>query len=490
MAVKIVMPKQGNSVESCVIDEWKKKEGDTVAVGDIICEAETDKSTIEVESTADGTVLKILYKEGDDVPVMLPIMIVGNPGEDISALLSESDPKASDAGSDKEPVAAAAVEAAVSSQAEQVSSAVSSKDSSPAVQAQAASASVARAESGAGFVAQETAGKNGFVAVSPRARALAAKGGIDAAAVAPTGPKGRVIERDVKGALEGRQPLTPAALAALAADGGAVAPAFGSGIGGRVLVRDLKKRVAAEGVRAAEELAFPGVIAEVAVKGVRKVTAKRMLESMQTTAQLTLNAYADATVVKGLREKFKAADPQLGVGKITLNDMVMFAVSYTLRQFPELNAHFLGDKIVQYESVHLGMAVDTPKGLMVACIRNADSRSLRGISAESKRLVDICRAGKAQPDDISGSTFSVTNLGAFGISTFTPVLNIPEVAILGIAAVEPRPVRKGESVEFVDMMGLSLTINHMAIDGAPGARFLKALCDNIANLDMILAVEG
>lgn len=482
MAVKIVMPKQGNSVESCVIDEWKKKEGDTVAVGDIICEAETDKSTIEVEATADGTVLKILYKEGDDVPVMLPIMIVGNPGEDISALLAESDSKAAGAGSDSKPAAAAAGEAAVSSRAAQVSSAVSSQAaSSPAVQAPAATAAVTR---------EASDGSSGFVAVSPRARNLAAKGGIDAAAVAPTGPKGRVIERDVKAALEGRQPLTPAALAALAADGGAVAPAFGSGIGGRVLVRDLKRRVAAAGVMAAEKLAFPGVMTEVAVKGVRKVTAKRMLESMQTTAQLTLNAYADATVLKGLREKFKAADPQLGVGRITLNDMVMFAVSYTLRQFPELNAHFMGDKIVQYESVHLGMAVDTPKGLMVACIRNADARSLRGISAEAKRLVDICRAGKAQPDDISGSTFSVTNVGAFGINTFTPVLNIPEVAILGVAAVEPRPVRKGGSVEFVDMMGLSLTINHMAIDGAPGARFLKALCDNIANLDMLLAVEG
>jgi pyruvate dehydrogenase E2 component (dihydrolipoamide acetyltransferase) len=456
MADKVVMPKQGNSVESCVIDEWKKKEGDAVAVGDIICEAETDKSTIEVESTAAGTILKILYKEGSDVPVMLPIAIVGTPGEDIAALIAESGAPAPAA-----PAAPAAASAA------------------------APAAEPAKAEPAA--AATGSAGSQ--AAVSPRARNLAAKGGVDLSSVEPTGPKGRVIERDVKAALEGHQPLTPTALAAVGE--GVVVPASGSGIGGRVLLKDLKKKVAAAGVAAAEQLGYPGNVTEIPVKGVRKVTAKRMLESMQTTAQLTLNAYADATVVKGLRAKFKAADPALGVGKITLNDLVMFAVAYTLKQFPEFNAHYLGDKIVQYDSVHLGMAVDSPKGLMVACIRNADSRSLRGLSTEAKRLVDIIRDGKAQPDDISGSTFSVTNVGAFGINTFTPIINIPEVAILGVAAVEPRPVRRENgSIEFVDMMGLSLTINHQAVDGAPGAKFLKSLCDNIANIDMLLAVEG
>ena len=454
MAEKVVMPKQGNSVESCVIDEWKKKEGDTVEVGEILCEAETDKSTIEVESTAAGTILKILYQEGDDVPVMLPIAIVGQSGEDISALLAEAGASSDSAKADAPAAAEPAKEVVVEKKAETV----------------------------------EATGAVGTTMASPRARNLAAGSGLDLSGVAPTGPKGRIIERDVKSALEGHQPLTPTALAAV--QQGTEVPAFGSGIGGRVLLRDLKKKVAAAGVAAAEQIAFPGNVTEVPVKGVRKVTAKRMLESMQTTAQLTLNAYADATVIMGLRAKFKNAAPELGVAKITLNDLVMFAVAYTLKQFPEFNAHYLGDKIVQFESVHLGMAVDTSKGLMVANIKNADSRSLRGLSAEAKRLVDICREGKAQPDDISGSTFSVTNVGAFGINTFTPVLNIPEVAILGIAAVEPRPERRNGTVEFIDKIGLSLTINHQAVDGAPGARFLKALCENIANIDMLLAVEG
>lgn len=464
MAEKVVMPKQGNSVESCVIDEWKKKEGDEVGLGDILCEVETDKSTIEVESTAAGTLLKILRPEGDDVPVMLPIAIIGKSGEDISALLAE---------------------AGQAAQAPAEGAGAASPASSPAPAAAPAQPAVQTAVPDAPAAAPTASGE---LKASPRAKGLAAKTGVDLSVLAPTGPKGRIIERDVKAAAAGRQPLTPSALAAMGP--GVEAPAWGSGIGGRVLARDLKKKVAAAGVSMASELAFPGKTVEIPVKGIRKVTAKRMLESISTTAQLTLSAAADATALMGLRAKFKASDAALGVQKITVNDLVMFAVAHTLRSFPEFNAHWLGDRIVQYESVHLGMAVDTPKGLMVANIRNADSLSLRGLSAEAKRLVDICRAGKAQPDDISGSTFSVTNVGAFGVDSFTPIVNIPEVAILGVAAVSPRPARKDGAIVFVDKIGLSLTINHQAVDGAPGARFLKALCDNIANIDMLLAVEG
>ena len=241
MAEKVVMPKQGNSVESCVIDEWKKKEGDTVEVGEILCEAETDKSTIEVESTAAGTILKILYQEGDDVPVMLPIAIVGQSGEDISALLAEAGASSDSAKADAPAAAEPAKEVVVEKKAETV----------------------------------EATGAVGTTMASPRARNLAAGSGLDLSGVAPTGPKGRIIERDVKSALEGHQPLTPTALAAV--QQGTEVPAFGSGIGGRVLLRDLKKKVAAAGVAAAEQIAFPGNVTEVPVKGVRKVTAKRKI---------------------------------------------------------------------------------------------------------------------------------------------------------------------------------------------------------------------
>lgn len=447
MATEVVMPKQGNSVEACIILEWKVKEGDTVAIGDVVCEAETDKSTIEVESTAEGTVLKLLYAAGDEVPVMQAMMIVGEKGEQVSV---QAPGKEQDA-------PAAQVE--------------------PKQEEKPAPAPVATREAG------------NSVGVSPRARAAAAAVGLDATQLAPSGPKGRVIERDVLHAAEGRAPLSPVAREALAA-GTLTAPAAGSGIGGRVLSSDLSGTAATpSAATTAAASDFPGAFTETPVKGVRKVTAKRMLESIATTAQFTLNTYADATALQALRQRLKNSPAQLGVQKVTINDIILFAVSRTVLQFPFMNSHFLGDKIVTFEHVHLGCAVDTPKGLLVPVVRYADSRSLKQLSDDSKRLANASIEGKALPEELSGSTFTVTNLGAMGIDTFTPVLNIPEVAILGVGGISMRAVEDSDGdYAFVPHIALSLTINHQAVDGAPAARFLKALCDNIAAIDTLLAL--
>lgn len=452
MASQVVMPKQGNSVESCIIVEWKKKVGDTVAVGEVICAAETDKSTIDVESTAAGTVLALLYEEGSDVPVMLPIAVVGEPGEKAEEVGPEV-PASSDA-APSEPVAAPKDVAAVA----------------PAAAVSAVSANGA----------------------SPRARNLADSLGVPLAALSATGPKGRIIERDVVNAAG--QPLSPAAKAAALASG-QLPPASGSGIGGRVLAADMGDAPAAASTVAAESVAptaagsdFPGPVTEIPVKGVRKVTARRMMESIHGTCQLTLHAFADASALKKLRAGFKASNPDLGLTKITINDLVLFAVARTLVQFPEFNAHFLGDKIVQFGQVHLGMATDTPRGLLVPVIRDAAKLSLSDLSATAKRLAVSCMEGNATPDDLTGSTFTVSNVGSFGIEAFTPVLNVPEVAILGVGGIALKPVEgKDGSVSFVPHIGLSLTIDHQAVDGAPGARFLQALSMNIAAIDLLLA---
>lgn len=452
MAVQVVMPKLGNSVESCIIVDWKKKEGDKIAVGETLCEAETDKSTLEVASTADGTILKLLYAQGDDVPVMLPIAIVGEPGEKF------------------EIPSTAAGTAAVAEQA-------------------APAAEPAKAETPAAAVAE---GVKGSEHASPRARALADKEGVVLSEVGATGPKGRVIERDVENYLANREPLSAAAKEMAAA--GTVAPAFGTGIGGRVLARDMvaacnsEEEVAA--VASGAALAFPGEIEEIPVKGVRKVTGKRMMESIHGTCQLSMTAWADASKIKALRAEFKNAPEALGVNKITVNDLVMYAVSRTLTQFPEFNAHFKGDKIVRFKSVHLGMATDTSHGLLVPVIKNADRLSLKGISSESKRLGALCSEGKAQPDDLGGSTFTVSNVGAFGVENFTPVINIPEVAILGVGAIVPKAYNGPDGVVFKDSICFSLTIDHQALDGAPGAKFLKALCENVARIDTLWAFCG
>ncbi len=454
MAAQVLMPKQGNSVESCIILDWKKAEGDTIAEGEILCEVETDKATIEVESTAEGTILKLLYAVDDDVPVQVPIAIVGAPGEDISDLAGGSETAAE----------APAEEAAVTPEA--------------------APKAEAKVEKATAVVAAGTS------SVSPRARMAAEKSGLDATTLVGSGPKGRVIERDVDAAAAAMPPLSPAAKEKMAAEG-LSAPAAGSGIGGRVLSSDLlslSSQLSAEQVAdAAAAAGFPGPAAEIKVRGVRKVTAKRMYESISTTAQLTLNSSADAANLLALRKRFKNSDPEKGLAKVTINDLVLYAVAKTLKAYPQINSHFLGDTILQFDHIHLGCAVDTPKGLMVPVIRYADLMSLKTLSDTAKGLFNDCLEGKANPDTLSGGTFTVTNLGGMGIESFTPVLNTPETGILGVSTIELKPVQGADGVEFIPHIGLSLTFDHQAFDGADGARFLKSLADNIKNIDLLMA---
>jgi len=446
MATEVLMPRQGQSVESCIIIGWSVKEGDTVAEGQALCEVETDKATFEVPAPAAGTVLGIFYPADSDVEVLKVIAAIGASGEDISALRPAGE----------------GVKNVETVQVVEVAKTVAP---------------------GSDFSTQRVEGAG----ISPRARNLAKAKGVDASTLAGSGPEGRVIERDVKAALAGQAPVSPAALAKLAA-----LPKVGSGIGGRVLASDIQVPSAAPAAPApvaapAPAIAVPpysektmGALKEIAVKGVRKVVAARMLSSMQTTAQLTMHTSADARAILAARKQFKDSADKSG---ITINDLVLYAVAQTVAQFPELNAYWLGDKMVQFENVHLGFAVDTPRGLMVPVIRFANKLSLEEISAEAKRLGSACIKGTVDPDSLSGGTFTVTNLGAAGIEMFTPVLNAPEVGILGICNVQPKPVMTKEGgVEFIPHMGLSITFNHCATDGAPAGRFLVAMRERLAGL--------
>ncbi|GHT73808.1 hypothetical protein FACS1894124_2740 [Spirochaetia bacterium] len=232
---------------------------------------------------------------------------------------------------------------------------------------------------------------------------------------------------------------------------------------------------------------------EAPIKGIRKLISDRMHQSLAESAQLTLNASAQAVRLQELRARMKASPEELGFAKVTVNDLILYAVSRTLPRFPFMNALKTGDTLKTYERVHLGVAVDTPRGLMVPVIRNANLLSLRQISAEAKRLAAACQKGGVSPDELSGSTFTVTNLGSMGISSFTPVLNAPEVGILGVCNIELKPVAAADGddgcgVQFLPHIGLSLTINHQVVDGAPAARFLKALGEAVADIDLTLAM--
>lgn len=441
MATIVVMPQLGNSVESCIIVEWMIAEGDTVSVDQTLASIETDKSTMEVPSTAEGTVLKLLWEEGDEVPVKDPLIIVGEPGEDISGLVPGGD--AAPAEADAPAEQAAAPEAAA-----------------PA------------------FATERATG-----AVSPRARALAASNGVDASAIAEgSGPHGRVIERDVAAAIAAGPVLTSAARAA------GVSAAEGTGIGGRVSVADAGRAPEAAPAAVAAPAAaadFPGASTSAPLKGVRKVVAKRMMESLTSTAQLTLNTTANAAGILAMRKKVKNADEALGLNKITLNDLVCFAVSRTLLKYPAFNAHLEDGVLTEFEQVHLGFACDTPRGLLVPVIRSAQALGLKAFSDEAKRLAGGAIDGSLSPEFLSGGTFTVSNIGSFGIETFTPVINLPQTAILGVGAITPRPtVAADGSIGVEQRLNLSLTIDHQVIDGADGARFLRDLVAAIENIDV------
>jgi pyruvate dehydrogenase E2 component (dihydrolipoamide acetyltransferase) len=475
MATTVVMPKQGQSVESCIIVEWKVAVGASVAEGDVLCDVETDKATLEVPSPITGVLLAQLYPAGADVPVLAPIATVGEPGEAVSVAESPAPASASSGALSTAPVPQPAPAQAT-------------------VHRAAASNTPAQAARGAA---------DPDAPVSPRARATAERKGIDATALVGSGPGGRIIERDVLAAMASQPRLTPVAKA-MVAEGGFTVPTAGTGPGGRVTSRDLRPSgdaaPAAEAQPVETSQASVTVAASTAredeftrtpVKGVRKLIAERMLASLQTTAQLTMHAGADARALQTLRARLKGSAEALGLRGITINDLVLFAVARSLTQHPDLNAHFVTQNgegaILQFRPVHLAFAVDTPRGLLVPVIRNAHALTLRALAGEAKRLATAALEGKSAPDDLQGGTFTVTNLGGFGVESFTPVLNPPQVAILGVGNITLKPMAGAAGVDFVPHVGLSLTINHQVVDGAPGARFLQTLAANIAVIDLLTA---
>lgn len=292
--------------------------------------------------------------------------------------------------------------------------------------------------------------------VSPRARKLAETAGVDASLAAGTGPNGRIIEKDVR---------------KLMAEG---APAAAP-----------KKDAAAPA--AAAEAAAAVDYTDSALPGIRKVIANSMMNSLHGSAQLTHHFSFDATAIKSYRAMMKAAGGDYA--GVTLGDMVLFAVSRTLLNHPDMNAHMLDEKTIRrFNAVHLAVAVDTPRGLLVPVIRNADTKSLLQISKELKELAAQAISGAINPDKLSGGTFTVSNLGSFGVEQFTPIINAPQTGILGVCTMTDRP-RKGKdgNIELYSAMGLSITYDHRAVDGAPASRFMQELCRNLEQFTTILA---
>ncbi len=423
MATPVIMPRQGQSVESCIITEWKKKVGDPVSVGDALFSYETDKSTFEEQAKVDGTLLAVFYNAEDDVPVLLNVAVIGNPGESFAEFAPDGAAAA----------APAATEAATV----------------PVVEAApAAIATAARAEG-----------------VSPRAKNAAEKLGIDPSLAAPTGPHGRVIERDVLAlAKEGR---------------------LGGGLAAQTATPEAS--AAAVAVTAYAPVAVNAMdYDEIKLPNLRRMIAKTMHDSLAEMAQLTHNSSFDATKVLAFREGLKAAPESMDLPKITINDIILFAVSRVLSKHEALNAHMMGDKIRYFKHVNLGIAVDTPRGLLVPTLFAAETKTLGQISAEAKALAKSAIDGSINPDFLQGGTFTISNLGLYGIESFTPVINPPQVALLGVNCITERIRTVDGQITAYPAMGLSLTYDHRAVDGAPASRFLKDLVTALEHFDLLL----
>ncbi len=432
MATAVIMPRQGQSVESCIITSWNKKVGDTVAAGDVLFSYETDKSAFDEVSEVAGTMLAHLYDEGDVVTCLENVCVIGTPSEDISAFTAGGDAAAADA-----PAAPAEAEAEAKAPA-----AVS--------------------------VPEVPAHEGGRVFISPRAKNLALKTGADLSRAAHSGPHGRIIERDVEAALDAGFKVPTSAVEDFLC-GRYTAPVEEAA--------EVTVAAAAPAVSAAE-------FTEIPMSGIRKAISRSMHASLSEMAQLTLNASFDATDILAYRKLLKAKGEEMGLSRVTLNDIVLYAVSRVLPKYPFINATLKDDVIRSYAHANIGVAVDTDRGLLVPTVFAADTKSLADISADAKALAAKARDGALTPDEMSGGSFTVTNLGSLGIESFTPVINPPQTAILGVCTTVNR-IRDDGTV--YPAMGLSLTFDHRAVDGAPAAKFLHELCSALENFTMLLA---
>lgn len=414
MASRVVMPKLSDTMEEGRIIRWLRKEGDPIETGQALAEVETDKATVEMEAYTNGTIRKLIAAEGQWVKVGDLIGIIGDAGEDITSLL---------------PVAGAAEAAPVTTTAAapaQAPAPVSRPAPSPAPAAGGAPAATGRS-----------------LKASPLALRMAVEGGLDLNAIQGTGPQGRIIKRDIEAAL---------------AQAPAAAPARTS-LPQRS--RSLAMQTARDGAPESQD---------VELSSVRRTIAKRLVQSKGPVPHfyLTVDVAMDR-----VWDAYKALRDQKST--ISINDIVVKAAALALRQHPEINASFAGDHIKTYTRVHIGMAVALEEGLITPVLRDADIKPLEEISEEARTLAERARARKLQPNEYTGATFSISNLGMMGIEEFSAIINPPEAAILAVGAVRQVPVVVDGDLEVGWRMKMTLSVDHRVADGAAGARFLQTL---------------
>jgi pyruvate dehydrogenase E2 component (dihydrolipoamide acetyltransferase) len=425
MATKVIMPKLSPTMEEGQISRWLKKEGDKVSMGEPLAEIDTDKATMEMQALANGVLRKILINEGQSAPLGQLIAVIGEPNEDIAALLSEAPAAAAKPQEEKKPEPEKAPE-----------------QPAPAPQAKAAAASAQpqpqpRVDNGR-QPQPAAASDSGRMIVSPLAARMAAEAGIDLRSLQGSGPGGRIIKKDIEAALS--QPKAEAA------------PSL------RLVETPQFQQAGASAYR------------DEPASEIRKVIAKRLVTSLGPVPHFFLTTDIEMDRAAEMRRGINALDPDL---KISINDIIIKVTAAALRQHPAVNASFQEKIVRYYEHADIGVAVAIEDGLITPVVRAADQKSLSQIAAEVRELAERARSRKLKPEEYTGATFSISNLGMFGIDEFTAVINPPEGGILAVGAMTPKPVVRENEIVIRQMMRVTMSCDHRIIDGATGAKFLQ-----------------
>jgi pyruvate dehydrogenase E2 component (dihydrolipoamide acetyltransferase) len=449
MATPIIMPKFGQMTEEGSIVGWLKKEGDPVAKGDILFTIETDKSVMEVESFEAGTLLKILVREGVNVPVQSVVGYLGKPGEAVPEGTAPAAPA---------PVAAKPAPAAARPPAPREAKAT------PAAPQPTEAPLPARVPSPA---AVPDRGPVRLV-ISPRAASLARDCVIDPSGIAGTGPEGRIVEKDVRAYLESRGyarvRISPAAKGLAAKEKLDILAIDGSGDDGRITVEDVRRAVAQR---------------PKAMSRMRQVIAQRLSQSFRDIPHFYVTVPVDMTALVAYRAQLKAAG-----APYTVTDFIAEAVILALQEFPDVNSSTDGRTVRWHGHVNLGIAVSLEQGLVVPVVASAERLSLRELSQATKDLAEKARAGKATPDELSGSTFTISNMGMMDVENFSAIINPGESAILAVSSTLPQPVARDGKVVIRQMMKITLSCDHRIVDGALGARFVNAVKRKLEDVEL------
>ena len=453
MISKVIMPKLGQTMEKATVEKWVKKEGDTVAKGDVILEITTDKATLEVESYWEGTLLKILAEEGLEVPVNHVIAVLGEPGDEIPDDIAEPPPAAAEEA--PKPKAAPSAPRTAPTPAPAQSSAA------PALAPSAPSPAPAPA----------VALMPERIVASPRAKRRSKEEKVALECLTGSGPNGRVIERDVEAYLERTAAvrITPTAREIAFRRGVDILKVKGSGTSGRIMKEDVAKAVPARGER-------------VELTAMRRVIADRLSYSFRDVPHFYLMMDMDMTEVVPFRKKLN----EEGEVRISFNDILMRACVLAFEEVPEMNSAWLGDATLCRADVNIGLAVSLDGGLIVPVVKCLQMKTLEQVAVESADLVARARNKKLNPDEFEGGCLTISNLGMFDVDAFVPIINPGECAILGVGRITEKPAVINGGIQVRSMMTVTLSGDHRTIDGAQAAAFLKKVKDVLAEPELLL----